>query len=173
MRTILIITVASIAVIVLSVNLQAQEADTIWINYQSRLTDSNGDPLPAGTYAVDFRFYEDSTSADWFWEQSMDIQIVEGLDGIFEGKLHFEMNKYVPGEVEMDLSQDLDPWLGVWIEGEEILPRMRITSAPQAFVSRRVYGDIKTAPGILELYPPDPCVPPDPCEPAMEMVAEP
>jgi len=161
----------AIAAISLAGNLQAQEADTIWISYQGKLTDSNGDPLPAGTYTVDFRFYEDSTSAEPLWEQSMDIQINEGSEGLIDGLLLYEMTSYAVGDIGMS-SQNLDPpWLGVRVEEEEVLPRTRITSAPHAFISRRMYGDITTSPGIIEIYNADDCVPPDPCGPAIELVA--
>ena len=65
-----------------------------------------------------------------------------------------------------------DRYLFVSVNGdEEIDPPTLLTSAPGAAVSKRVVGDIRTAPGILQIPSPDDCAPPEPCEPAIELKA--
>jgi len=137
--------------------------DSLLISYQGLLTDDGGDPV-TGTPSMTFTIYDAGGVSKWS-ESHPDVSVANGLFTVILGSQTALPDSVFNGD---------DRLLGISVEGEdEIDPRTQLTSSPGAAVSRRVVGDIKTAPGVLEIHPPDPCVPPDPCEPALEMVAEP
>lgn len=141
----------------------ASAQDTLLISYQGQLTDAAGEPI-TGNPAITFTIYTNGGVSKWSEEHSS-VPVNNGLFSVILGSQEPLQDSVFNGE---------DRYLGIRIEGDvEIDPRTLLTSSPGAAVSRRVAGDIKTAPGILEIHSSDPCVPPDPCEPALEMIAEP
>jgi len=162
----------------------AQDAPML-ISYQGYLTDDAHDPI-TGTTSLTFTIYDAGGVSKW----SGTYPAVEVIDGLFLVVIGH------PTGLPTEIFDGSDRYLGISVDGDdEILPRTLLTSVPGAAVSRRVVGDIRTAPGLVlvesaagdsavvltaetdmhavRIHPPDPCVPPDPCEPAIEMVAEP
>ena len=138
--------------------------DSLLINYQGYLTDGAGDAITS-ELLMTFAIYDAGGVSKWF-EVHPAVEVENGLFTVILGS-----HTALPGSV-FDGSER---YLGISVEGaDELSPRTLLTSSPGAAVSRRVVGDILTAPGSLEIYSSDePCVPPDPCQPALEMVAEP
>jgi hypothetical protein len=136
--------------------------DSLLISYQGRLTDDSGNPIN-GTPSITFTIYDESGVSMWT-ESHPSVHVNEGLFNVVLGSQTALPYSVFTGDSRL---------LGITVGVEtELSPRTLLTSSPGAAVSRRVIGDIETAPGILEIHPPDPCVPPDPCQPAIEMVAE-
>lgn len=129
------------------------------ITYQGRLTDAAGDPVPDGIYEVEVSIYPDSGGID-------PASYISFFD--VHTTLGFFTLQFDPG---LELINP-NMWIEIRVEGETLSPRQRITRAPLSAVTARVNGDIFTAPGVLELYPPDPCEPPDTCEPAVGIYAD-
>jgi hypothetical protein len=175
----------AIAVVAVLSTATAYGQDTLLINYQGYLTDDAGDPI-TGTPSMTFAIHDAGGVSKWS-ETHPSVQVTNGLFSVILGSQTGMPDSVFNGE---------DRHLGISVDGDdEIVPRTQLTSAPSAAVSRRLAGDIRTAPGVvlvesntddsavvlraegdmhvIELHPPDPCVPPDPCEPALEMIAEP
>lgn len=143
--------------------------DSLLINYQGYLTDAAGDPI-TGNRSITFTIYDPEGVSLWSEEHSS----VPVINGFFNVTLGSAGMRIVLGAEWSGSRDNFLNTLGITVESdEELVPRTPLTSVFHAGISTRVAGDIKTAPGILEIYSPDPCVPPDPCEPALEMAAEP
>lgn len=114
------------------------------INYQARLADNQGDPVPDSSYSMEFRFYADSTSGTPEMTRMMEVNTHNGyfnaaigegdsLDlGVFGQRTFFE----------------------VAINGETVSPRMPMNHVPYSAVAQRVLGDIQTGIGLLRLMEP-------------------
>lgn len=160
-RKIFIITLAAMFISLLPISTILAQ-DSLLINYQGYLTDDGGEPI-TGTILMTFTIYDTEGVSKWT-ESHPDVSVTNGLFSIILGTQTALPDSVFTGD---------DRYLGISIEGDdEITPRTQLTSSPGAAVSKRVAGDIITAPGLLQLVPPDPCVPPEPCAPALELIAD-
>ncbi len=100
------------------------------INYQGRLTDPDGFPLPDSSWSVQFVIYRDSLSfapGDILWESGPIT--VETRIGLFSVLLGAAPMVPLPDS----LFADSLAWLGVAVDGEaELTPRARIAATPYA-----------------------------------------
>ncbi len=101
------------------------------INYQGRLTDSEGNPVTNGDYTIRFRIWDQPTSGSVKWTSQPEIITV--IDGLFDYQL---------GSVETipkSVFNDDSLWLGITVgtgpELPEIEPRTRLVSSPYAVKS--------------------------------------
>jgi hypothetical protein len=102
------------------------------INYQGRLTDSDGIPIDA-TVSITFTIYDDSTGGATIWTETHNSVTVTG--GLFDVLL----GSTVP--VNDSVFSDPIRYLGIIVGGDsEIQPRTRIVTAPYA--CRAVYSDV-------------------------------
>lgn len=103
------------------------------INYQGRLTDSLGVPVPDGQYSLTLTMYTTSEGdADVWWCRG---QIVDVVDGLFEYSIGVACELPHGFFVEYD-----SLWLGIKIDdGEELKPRTKINSA--AYALRAQWAD--------------------------------
>ena len=101
------------------------------MNYQGRLTDSEGDPVADDTYEVTFRIYDEIPTERW-----SEVHNIETVDGLFSVKLGSEgspLDASVFGYAEC--------WLGITITGEsELTPRTQLITTPYAFRVSTVDG---------------------------------
>jgi hypothetical protein len=101
------------------------------MNYQGRLTDQEGRPLD-DTLLLAFAIYDDSTSGSLIWTEAHDSVIVtEGLFTVLLGSAN---------PLSDTMFADTVRWLQITIEGEPIVPRIRLISAPFAFRAATVDG---------------------------------
>ncbi len=114
------------------------------INYQGRLTDSDGNPVADDTYQLTFSLYDDSTGG--FLQWSEEHPLVETKDGLFH---------VILGSVfDLDASIfEIEPlYLEIQVGVEVISPRTRLTSAPSAIIAKNMSGgDVETGEGFLRL----------------------
>jgi len=144
----------------------AGAADSLLINYQGHLTDSDDLPITQDIQMT-FTIY-DAGGVSYWSETHTSVVVTNGKFTVILGS-QAKLESTVFSESELYLS------INVGTTREEILPRTLLTSVPGAASSYSVRGDLVTEPGILRLHPPDPCVPPDPCDPlgpAFEMSAD-
>jgi len=133
--------------------------DTLLISYQGRLTDDTGEPVN-GTPSMTFTIYDAGGVSKWT-ETHPSVSVNAGLFSVNLGSMTALPDSVFTGEYR---------YLGVAVDGDpEMTPRSLLTSSPGAAVARRVTGDMTTAPGLIQLHPPEPCHPPDPCSPAIEL----
>jgi len=123
--------------------------DDVIVNYQGRLTDSDGEPVIDAMYPVEIILFPDSTGGSPMGAPSFfDVQTNIG---------NFRFQLAVEPEIF-----EWPMFIEIWVEGEQMAPRQRITHAPFSAVTRKVNGDILTTPGSVKIHRPDPCIP-DPC----------
>ena len=128
------------------------------VNYQGLLTDSDGTPVIDGFYDIEILLFPDSMGSDPLWSDSyFDVHVTLGLLNV----------QFEPDMAAVSQSSFIE----IRVEGETLTPRHRITQAPFSAITQRVNGDIRTAPGVIEITPPEPCVPPDDCNPAVTIAA--
>lgn len=91
--------IRSLILVALSMAVMAVSATAVptVINFQGRLTDGSGDPLPDGSYDVQFGIYQDSTGGSALWTEAATVATHRGLfvhllgsvnsfpDGLFSG----------------------------------------------------------------------------------------
>ena len=95
------------------------------INYQGRLTNSNGDPLK-GAHNITFRIYDAQTAGSILWQEAHSgIVVQKGVFSILLGSV-----------TDLALSFDKPYYLGIKVGTDsEMNPRQRITSAGYAIRS--------------------------------------
>lgn len=98
------------------------------INYQGRLIDDSGDPVPDGYYDIAFWLYDDpaATSGHELWTSGQ--RTIAVTDGLFTYQLGsgkaFPAGIFADGEL----------WLGVKLHGEaEMTPRTQLVIVPYAY----------------------------------------
>ncbi|MDH4156730.1 MAG: hypothetical protein OEW00_05585 [candidate division Zixibacteria bacterium] len=100
------------------------------INYQGKLVDNAGDPVPDAGYQITFTIYEDAGGTTSRWSSGSAVVDVE--DGLF----CYALGSAVP--FPNDLFEDTLRWLGISVSGDpEILPRTKLTSAAYAYHALR------------------------------------
>ena len=100
------------------------------INYQGKLVDNSGDPVPDAGYQMTFTIYEDAAGTTSRWSSGSVVVDVE--DGLFCYALGSAVA--FPG----DLFEDTLRWLGISVSGDpEILPRTKLTSVAFAYHALR------------------------------------
>ncbi len=93
------------------------------INYQGFLTDDAGVPVADGNYSLTFRIWDAETGGTQLWsEDHSTVSVTNGLFNVILGT-------YSP----LTLPFDTDYWLGVQVEAEPELPRIRLTSVGYSY----------------------------------------
>ncbi|MCK5033035.1 MAG: hypothetical protein KAS18_05355, partial [Calditrichia bacterium] len=94
------------------------------LNYQGRLTDTNGDPLN-GSYSIQFLIYDVLTGGSDVWQEThSSVNITDGVYQVLMGSV----NPFTP-----DLfSSSIDRYLEIIVAGETLTPRTRFTSVSYA-----------------------------------------
>jgi hypothetical protein len=96
------------------------------INYQGRLTDAAGAPLP-GDHALIFRIYASEGGGSALWMEDNDV--VADSTGVFSTVLGTT--------VVMSLTFDAPRWLEIEADGEVLSPRREIVAVPSALAAAK------------------------------------
>ena len=101
------------------------------INYQGRLSDDQGEPL-TGTYDVTFTIYDAATGGSDYWADTYTVNAANGLFNVLLGSTN---------PIPTDVFDSPDRYLGIKIgDDPEIVPRVRLVSAPYAYNSDKLDG---------------------------------
>jgi len=97
------------------------------LNYQGRLTDSNGDPL-TGSYAIQFLIYNQASLGTAIWSETHGtVNVTEGVYQVLLGSLtSFPPNLF---------TSSIDRYLEIVVAGETLAPRIRFTSVSYSIQS--------------------------------------
>lgn len=99
------------------------------INYQGRLTDSEGGPVKDSNYAVTFRIYNQAEGGEIIWDEEDTVSTQNGLFSLILGQ-----NNPMHDSVFNESTR----YLGIQLEGQgEIYPRTALISVPYAFHASR------------------------------------
>ncbi len=100
------------------------------ITQQGRLLDDGGKPL-TGSHTLHFTLYDAASSGATLWEGEVDVDL--GDSGFYSVVLGSESNPLDKSKLQGD-----EAWLGLSVDGgDEMSPRLQITSVPYALVAGR------------------------------------
>lgn len=115
------------------------------INFQGKLTNTDGTNVTNGTYSIVFSLYSVASGGSAVWTETQGS--VSITDGIFQVSLGSVTS--LPGSVDFNSS---DLYLGIKVGADaEMTPRVRLTAAPYAFNSDTLDGIDST--GFVRLSP--------------------
>lgn len=118
------------------------------INFQGKLTNTDGTNVTNGTYSIVFSIYSVASGGSAIWTETQGSVTV--TDGIFQVALGSITS--LPGSVDFN-SASL--YLGIKVGADaEMTPRVQFTATPYAFNSDRLGG--VTAAGFVQLSPGSP-----------------
>ncbi len=101
-------------------------------NYQGRLTDGAGNPVPDATYSVTFTIYDASVGGAAIWSESRTVTTTDGLFSILLGGIT---------PVSDAVFADVTRYLGIAVGADpEISPRAMLVTVPYAFRTSTVDG---------------------------------
>ncbi len=108
------------------VNLAAFAAVPPMVNYQGKLTKTDGTLLPDGTYSMTYAIYDVATNGVAIWSEiNPAVQVKKGLFSVLLGSIH-----HLPD----DIFNGTDRYFGVTVGTDpEMTPRQQIASVPFAF----------------------------------------
>ncbi len=136
-----------VAVIALTISLSYAEG-TFTFNFQGRMTNASGEPVPNGNYQIMLSAYTDSVGGRLLWnENHPSVEVNEGYFNIEAGIL-------IPCSLSVAALDDV--YIAAQINTEPPMERrFRILSTPNAGVARRLDGDLETLPGLCKLRGPE------------------
>jgi hypothetical protein len=98
------------------------------LSYQGKLTDTLGQPVPNGNYALTFRLYTQLTGGSAIWTEAQTITVKSGLFSALLGAVTPIGSLPDAGALYLSLQVAADP---------ELSPRLRIASAAYAYLTER------------------------------------
>lgn len=112
------------------------------MNYQAKLLDVDGNPVPNGTYQIMFRLYDAPSGGTQLWSASSSALSVTVQNGLFTVLLG---DTSASGGLQNSLSgvdwNSDSLYLGVKVGSDsEMVPRKRLSSVPQAFNAAALQG---------------------------------
>ena len=115
---------ASLCVVaLLLVPILAQADIPPFMSYQGVLKDAAGNPVPDGTYSVEFNLYEAGTGGTTLWTEPHALQATGGI-------IEAALGTVTPLNA---LPFDVPYWLGISVDGEpELTPRTALATVPYA-----------------------------------------
>jgi hypothetical protein len=120
---------------------------TMTFNFQGRLNDSGGNPVPDGNYQMMFFIYSDSTGGTPLWTESHPAVHVGG--GVFS----LDLGTTTPCSLSLATRPNI--YLATQIGSlPPLAHRLKITKSPNSAVAQRIYGDLQTQPGSLVIREP-------------------
>ena len=91
------------------------------INYQGKLTDTEGKPVSDGVYSLTFRIYDAETAGILLWEETQSVNIQKGIFNVMLG-----------GVTNLNLAFDVPYWLEIKVGSEVMSPRQGVASVGYA-----------------------------------------
>ena len=122
--------IASILALTLASAIQAAAPQLI--NYQGRLTDAAGEPVPDGSYSVFFTIYNAAVAGTPVWDETQIVTSTDGLFAVLLGSVNPVFDSVFNGTTR---------YLGIAVAGDpELSPRVALVSVPYAHRVNTVDG---------------------------------
>ena len=103
-------------------------APSMFLNYQGRLLDPEGNPVRDNPYTMGFTIYDDALAGTALWTEKRDVTVTKGLFSVLLGEV-------TPLDPAIFDGQPL--WLAVNVDSDsEAAPRIRVAHAPYAIWSK-------------------------------------
>jgi hypothetical protein len=98
------------------------------IAHQGVLTSNDGTPVDDGMYAFTVSIYDSDSSSDALWAETQTVGVINGIYNLMLGAVE-----------PLDLGFDTQYWIGISVDGgEELNPRIPLSSVPYAFHAQSV-----------------------------------
>jgi hypothetical protein len=110
------------------------------MNFQGRITDDMGNSVTDGVYEMRFRIYDALTDGNLQWEETQDVNITDGVYSVILGT-----GTTLTGSFDAALFEEDGRWLEVWVEGEQLTPRQKITSVAYALQAQEAVSVVNDA----------------------------
>ena len=137
--------VISVILVVVSLGSTSDAAINPQINFQGKLTNTDGTNVTNGTYSIVFSIYTVASGGSNIWTETQSS--VSVTDGIFRVALGSVTS--LPGSVDFNTNAI---YLGIKVGADaEMTPRVQFTASPYAFNSDKLGG--LTSSGFLQLGP--------------------
>jgi len=118
--------VLALSVVFMTAAISSAEIPQV-VNYQGKVTDTGGAPVPNGTYQMRFRIYDAASVGNLEWDSgNRSIQVTGGVFDVLLGE---------SPQPTVDLSFDEDYWLLVTIAGDDQTPRQPLGSTGYAYMA--------------------------------------
>ncbi|MEO0114597.1 MAG: hypothetical protein ABIK93_03885 [candidate division WOR-3 bacterium] len=98
------------------------------LNYQGKLTDATGNPVPDSTYSITFRLFTVTSGGTAFWNETQNVQTSNGLFNVLLGSLNPIDSIPQAGNCYLEMQVNPNP---------AMTPRVRIVSSAYAYQSRK------------------------------------
>ncbi len=98
------------------------------LNYQGKLTDNSGNPVPDSTYSITFRLFTVASGGTAFWNETQNVQTSNGLFNVLLGSLNPIDSIPQAGNCYLEMQVNPNP---------AMTPRVRIVSSAYAYQSRK------------------------------------
>jgi len=103
--------------------LEGVAAPSTFLNYQGRLLDRDGNPVPDRDYTIAFAIFDDPAAGTKLWTESKSVAVSNGLFSVPLGDVN-PLDAIFTGQAL---------WLAIQVSGEEVSPRIPIAYVPYAF----------------------------------------
>jgi hypothetical protein len=115
---------ASVVLAAGNVELNPKDAISVprLINYQGKLTDGSGIPVPDGNYTVDFAVFAESAGGTSLWAERQTVRAANGLFNVILGTT-----------TPVVIPDGPNCFLQVTVNGALVSPRIRMASTPYAY----------------------------------------
>jgi len=100
------------------------------VNYQGRITNPDGTAVTDGSYQIGFAIYDQASGGSILW--NCPPQVVSVENGLFTYQLGSV--SLLPNDL---FAIDTVRWIGIYVSGEQITPRAKLTSVAYAYHSLR------------------------------------
>lgn len=106
------------------------EIRTHFINYQGRLMNADGTPV-SGTVPMSFAIFPSDVGGSTLWFENQPVTVDSGIYNVLLGSANpLGSNVLAGGEGSL--------WLQVFVNGQPLLPRTRLTSVPLSIFAERL-----------------------------------
>lgn len=103
------------------------------INYQGTLSDTNGQPVPDGSYTIEFNLYNVPSGGTSLWTEKWDGTTTQAV--VINGEFNVMLGAHNPIPVDFFANNPV-VYLGVKVGADsEMLPRQQISSVGYAFTA--------------------------------------
>ena len=117
------------------------------INYQGKVTDTAGNPVPDGSYLMQFKIFDAPTGNVLLWSSGdVSVDVADGTFSVLLGQ---------SPQPSLDLAFDQDCWLEVVVEGVVQSPRQQLISVGYAYMASglipgtEISGEVTTPDGAV------------------------
>ncbi len=139
------------------------------VNYQGKLTDASGNPLPNGTYGIAIRLWDKKSSAEptntLIWGAEYNVTVLNGAFNIILGSGGTPLTNAAVNDIGFAFG-DSERYFGITVtkgtnglaipNASEIVPRQQVLSVPNALMAQTAVSllnpPVSIPPGLIAMW---------------------